>query len=219
MTSSNYHMQETQSAVAEDCPTLFFDSYDIPGVYEDCPPLFEAICYPCPPSLSDSPCQEDYSLDFFSSAYSEEEASYADNPCEDEQLPYNNWRDFWSKYESCLTFGDYWDDDLSSYGNSTDTNGNGSGLRGREECFQGEEQRDIYSGLYENKETQFSYYDDSPWSGYQSWFDERKGDTLYYGGYEHGYAYSNSLDEIGIWEGLFGYWPCLTRKHITASGE
>jgi hypothetical protein len=29
---------------------------------------------------------------------------------------------------------------------------------------------------------------------------------LCYGGYEH-------PDEIGIWEGLFGYWPCLTRKH------
>ncbi|KAJ6743298.1 hypothetical protein OIU85_017277 [Salix viminalis] len=179
---------------------------------EDCPPFFEAICYPCPPLLSDSPCQEDSFQDFVSSAYSGEEAYYANNPYEDEQLPCSDWRNFGSKYESCFTFGDCWDDDLSSYGNSTDTNGNGIGLRGREECFLGEEQRDIYSGIYENKENEFSYYDDNPWSGYESWFDERKEDTfLNYGGNEHRFAYSYSLDEIGICEGLFGYWPCLTR--------
>ncbi|KAJ6698316.1 hypothetical protein OIU79_011765 [Salix purpurea] len=212
MIYSNYHIQEPKSVTAEDCPTLFFDSYDIPGVYEDCPQFFEAICFPCPPLLSDSPCQEDSFQDFVSSAYSGEEAYYANNPYEDEQLPCSNWRNFGSKYESCFTFGDCWDDDLSSYGNSTDTNGNGIGLRGREECFLGEEQRDIYSGIYENKENDFSYYDDNPWSGYESWFDERKGDTfLNYGGNEHRYACSYSLDEIGICEGLFGYWPCLTR--------
>ncbi|CAK7341757.1 unnamed protein product [Dovyalis caffra] len=164
--SNNYHMQESQTVVAEDCPTLFPDSYDIPGVYEDCPPFLEAICYPCPPLVSDSLCQDDSFQEFISSPYSEEEAYYAKNPHEEEQLPYSNWRNWGSEYESCFTFGDCWDDDFSSYGNS--------GLQGREECFQGEEQRGIYSGHYENEETQFSYYDNSLWSGYESWFDERK---------------------------------------------
>lgn len=39
-------MQEPQAFIAEDCPTSFFDSYDIPGVHDDFLPLLEAICYP-----------------------------------------------------------------------------------------------------------------------------------------------------------------------------
>lgn len=194
-------MQEPQAFIAEDCPTSFFDSYDIPGVYDDFPPLLEAICYPLvfltrviPSTIS---------------------------------IPHHIVKRMqWTlrKKGSChATMGGIGevntnlDSPLVIVGMMTSppmavlliTTGMAVDCTAEKNAFK-VKNRETYSGHYESEETQFSYYDN--WSGYESWFDERKEDTNYDDKHEPRYAYSYSQDEMGsICEGFFGYLPCLTQ--------
>lgn len=206
-------MEELQ--VVDDYSTLLGGSHDVSGIYEDCPSLLEAICYPRPVLDSDSPFQEGFFHDFVFSPYGQEEVCSADSFYEREQQPYN-WRNWSSDIDPCFSISCFWDDDFFSYGNGTGNNGQGSGLVKTEDSFQGEEHIDGYVSPYENAEDDVSY-DGNAWSGYESWFRyASEEDSSYYGRQEPNYAYGCSLDELGLCEGFLGYWPCLIQKHQMA---
>ncbi|EEF37185.1 conserved hypothetical protein [Ricinus communis] len=203
MASSSYYMQEPP--VTHGYSTLFGHGLETGDWYEDRLPLFEDISYLSQVSDPCSPYQEYAFHDSISSPY------------ENDQLPYNSWRNWDGEYESCFAFSDYLDDNYFSYESSI---GHGNGLQKTENWFGIEQYIDNFVSHYDNAGSVLSY-DDCLQSGYESCFGclREDDDSCYYTSQKPSNACSYSMDEIGFCEGIFGYWPCLSQKHPIAYSE
>nr|POE67752.1 hypothetical protein CFP56_50010 [Quercus suber] len=136
-------------------------------------------------------------------------SSIAGNDEEEEQLAYgNNWN--WS---SC--FSDWQRHNFYSLEDGTQSTGCGSSLGKMEDFSLGEEQHDNYFSYHEDTANQF-VSDYNPWCAYGG-----EEDSHDYGRQHPRTKYGYNLDDLVLHEGIFGYWPFLSREksRITRSVE
>jgi hypothetical protein len=145
--------------------------------------------------------------DFSSSQWNEDELVEETYEGE-EQLPNYGCGNWLSEYGH--SFGHCWGDEYFSLGNGIHNNEDGSQLKKVEEdSGQCEQQYECNSGHEEV--TQEDYPTCDSWS-YDSWFAcGGKIDSHCYNEQESRTSHSYYPPEIGVWESIFGYWPCLYR--------
>lgn len=129
---------------------------------------------------------------------------------EGEQQPYNGCGNWLSQYNS--VFNGYWDGNYGSDGNGIDSNENGNVLENTG-CSNPSDQEQWGSHFACQDEDEENYY---PWSCcYYTWLEYGGEKNLSACSWEETTNLTNSRDmpEIGVCEGLFGYWPCLYRRN------
>ena len=179
-------MQETQ--VIDNYTFWFNNNYDITGTGEEPPSLFD-MCYLYPVSDPDS-LPQDMACQVQQGRQSEYDCRY--------WLP---------EYDSCC--GSYWGDDLFSGGRySLDDDGWNDTVVKTEDSNQREDQYQSYTSYCEDEFSQPDC-DYNPWSYHQYCEDE---DSYSYDGDEQRTTYGYPIDEVGLCEGIFGYFPCLLRE-------
>lgn len=128
---------------------------------------------------------------------------------EGEQQPYNSSRNWLCRYNSI--FNGCWEDNYGSFSNEINNNKNNNEMEKTEHSNQSD--REWCGSRYTCQDEDEDYY--YPWSCCDTWLDyggER--DSSHYGGEETtDLTYSRCLPDIGVYEGLFGYWPCLYRRN------
>ncbi|KAF3960048.1 hypothetical protein CMV_015200 [Castanea mollissima] len=191
-------------------PTLFGDSSSIASNDEG--------LYSCPVFNPKFSFEEGIFHGFISSLCGTEGDNFISGPWnengliedsyEEEQLAYSdNWN--WS---SC--FSDWQRDNFYSLEDGTLDIGCGSSL-GKMEDFSLGEEHDNYFSYHEDTANQF-VSDYNPWCAYGG-----EEDSHDYGRQHPRTTYGYNLDDLGLCEGIFGYWPCLFREksRITWSVE
>jgi hypothetical protein len=188
--------------LAEYRRALFGGSPGTPGNYED--------LYRCPVFDPNDPFQEGI-CDLMSSLYGMDEVDFASRPWEEnepteevyeeEQLAYNgNWN--WpSRFSNCLG------ENFFSLEDDTQDIGCGSSLGKTEDFSHGEEQHHTYFSYHEDGENR-SVCDYCPWDAYGG--EEEFHDFCRQ---EPRIQYGYNLDEMRLFESIFGYWPCLFREN------
>lgn len=206
MTSSTNYMQELSVI---NCYSAH--NFDSDSIYEECPPLLEAISYLCMVSDSHNPYEEDVLCSYsISPPYEKGEVYLAAGSHGRDQLPYNSWRNWDRAYDCCFNLSGYYDDNFSSY-----EDGNGPE---KAECWPQSDEHEVgYDSHLDDAENHLSFYD-TALSATESWFGlVGEEDSNYYGGqnltYACSYNYNYKPDELGLFEGIFGYWPCLHQQH------
>ncbi|XWS55745.1 hypothetical protein CRYUN_Cryun09bG0026900 [Craigia yunnanensis] len=112
-----------------------------------------------------------------------------------------------SEYDSCC--GGYWGDDLFSGGRySRDGDGCNVPVVKTEDSSQSEDQYQNYTSYCEDEFSQPDC-DYKPWS-YQQYCEDE--DSYINDGDEPKTTYGYRMDEEGLCEGIFGYFPCLLRQ-------
>lgn len=193
-------------------------SRDVAGIYEK--PLhlmLDAIFYyPHPVSDSDSPPQETsgYASTFWSTGAEEHDLTtkQALGGDEERQPPYNGGSN-WLSDGSSISRG--WGEDFQFCRWRSEDGGYAGGLEKADDSYHGGEEYDSY---YKEKDKQPAYDDYSPWSGYGSWFGCGGEEEFYESTQEETKLSHGFSDEFGIYEGIFGYWPCLFQKNYGEQG-
>ncbi|XVE61792.1 hypothetical protein DITRI_Ditri06bG0067700 [Diplodiscus trichospermus] len=186
MDDSRSDMQETH--VSDNYSSWLNNNYGIIGTGEEPASLFD-IRYQYPVSDPGSPPEE--------RAYQVQQGRQSEHDCR-----------YWlPEYDSCC--GGYWGDDLFTGGrySSDDKDGCKDWLVKTEDTNQSEDPYRSYSSYCENEYSQ-PYCDYNPWSYHQYGED---GDSYSYDGDEPRTTYRK--DEVGLFEGIFGYFPCLLRDN------
>lgn len=181
-------MQETQ--VIDNYTSWFNDNYGITRTGEEPASLFDMrSLFPFSDSDSDSQPQE--------TAYQVQQGRESEYDCCC-WLP---------EYDSCC--GGYWADSLFSGGSySSDDDGCNDLVVKTEDSNQSEDQYQGYTSHCEN-EVSHPGCDYNPWSYYQYREDE---DSDNFDRDEPRTTYGYRMDEVGLCEGIFGYFPCLLRE-------
>lgn len=195
-------------------------SRDIVGVYEK--PLhliLDAIFYyPHPVSDSDSPPQErsGYGSIFWPQEVEEHDltnrAALGDD--EEKQQPYNGGSNWLSEYDPSIY--QCWGKDFQFCGRGTDDNGYSGGLEKTEDSYHGGEEYDSY---YKEVEKQPAYDNYGPWSSYGSLFGCGAEEDFYESNWQEPKLTQSFPDELGIYQGIFGYRPCFFQKDQKNYGE
>ncbi|MBA0579581.1 hypothetical protein Gorai_021832 [Gossypium raimondii] len=128
----------------------------------------------------------------------------------EKQLEYDS--QYWLSESDSFCGGSYWGDYLfSGSGYCRDDDICNDPMVNREDCSQREEQ--YQSSSRYNHEDEFSQpdYDFNPWS-YHLYCEEVEEDS--YCNYGEGPRTTNGhcTDEVGLCDGIFGYFPCLLRE-------
>ncbi|PON72802.1 hypothetical protein PanWU01x14_062710 [Parasponia andersonii] len=203
-------------------PTLFCGSYE----YEAGPSPTngdhlpsDGTFYGCPLLNVSGYHQEELLRALIPSSCREEEPAFASNPWneaveteaayEGEQQPYYGYGNWLSQYNS--VFNGCWEDNYGSVGNAIHNDENGNDL----------EKTDSSNPTYQEQcDTRFTRQDEDEenyytWSCCDTWLEYggEKGFSNYCGEETTDLTYSRGLSEIGVCEGLFGYWPCLYRRN------
>ncbi|KAF3952466.1 hypothetical protein CMV_021977 [Castanea mollissima] len=184
-------------------PTLFADSSSVADDGEG--------LYPCPVFNPDFSFEEGILHGFISSLCGTEEDDFTSRPWnengliedyyEEEQMDYG---DYWN-WSSC--FSDWQRENFYSLEDGTQDIGCGSSILGKMEDYSlGEEQHDNYFSYHEDTDNQF-VIDYNPWYACRG-----EEDSHDYGRQQPMTAYDYNLDDMGLCEGIFGYWPCLFRE-------
>ncbi|GMI84723.1 hypothetical protein HRI_002141600 [Hibiscus trionum] len=113
----------------------------------------------------------------------------------------SNCRHWLSEYDSCP--GGYWGDYLFQVGGDDD---------GYKEDYSQSEDQHQSSTSY-NHEDGFSHpdCDHNPWC-YHQYREEEDGDSYYNYGEEQRTTSGYRIDEMGLCDGIFGYFPCLLQE-------
>uniref|UniRef100_A0A803R0E7 Uncharacterized protein n=1 Tax=Cannabis sativa TaxID=3483 RepID=A0A803R0E7_CANSA len=191
-------------------PNIFYCSYEHDATLTDEDHIAsEDSFYSCP-FFNSSDYHQDELLHALIPSSCREEAFSATNPWnenveteevyEGEQQPpnscYGNWL---SKYQS--VFNGCWEENYGSVGNEND-----NGSENSEQANPNHQEQNNRHFTHQDEDGE--YY--NPWS--DSWLEYGfENDCSNYGGEEDNAAYSSGLPEVGVCEGLFGYWPCLYR--------
>lgn len=156
--------------------------------------------------ISSSPCMEE-KPGFPTSPWNNtlETESY-----DGERQPYEGCRNWLSNCNSVLN--GCWEDKYGSLGNGSNNNSENmeSSNACEEQCGNNSFTRrdDEYA---ENYPATSDYY---PWPCCDSWFAYgQENVSLAYSEEETNVAYERVLRDAGVYEGIFGYWPCLYRRH------
>ncbi|KAJ8899948.1 hypothetical protein K2173_019653 [Erythroxylum novogranatense] len=189
--------------------SLLGDSSVFAATHEDCP---SSTSYPHLVLDYDYPFQEGFFDYFVSQPYQNVEVYSVERIQETEQPLFTNSTSYGNEYDCCFDFSGCCADNPLSYDDNADYI---SDLENAEDWFRSET-LDNSVNLYEHTQNQLSW-DESPWSNYPSWLDfvKEEGGTSYCK-QEPLYGSTYSIDDLGICEGIFGYWPCMTQKHPEA---
>lgn len=186
-------------------------SRDIVGVYEK--PLhliLDAIFYyPSPASDLDSPFQSRSGYGFLLWPHGEEEHDHTNRVTssdDEEKHQINNGGSNWLS-EFGPSIYDTWGEGFQSGGWGTDDNGYGGGLEKPDNSYQGGEGYDSYN--YKELESQPAH-DDYYSTG--SWFGCGAEEDLYASNWQEPKLTQGFQDDLGIYQGIFGYWPCFFQK-------
>ncbi|XP_060668954.1 uncharacterized protein LOC132800064 [Ziziphus jujuba] len=190
-------------------PTPFYENYDIPTTNVDQLP-FDDSWYPCPffntsSYHQDEFCGREEEADHFTSSLWNENGDI-DETYEREEPPSNGYGSWLRECNS--VFSDCWGDNYVSLGNGFHNNEHeGGDSRTLVVSNPSEEQ-----GRYEDTENHPAS-DYASWSCYDSLFHHggEKDPSNDYGEEAEATNSHHGLPGIEVFEGIFGYWPCLYR--------
>ncbi|OMO72673.1 hypothetical protein CCACVL1_17659 [Corchorus capsularis] len=179
-------MQGTQAI--DDYTSWLSNNHGIGNSSEELDSLFD-ICYRYPVSDPDSPLRETVCQ-----IQPEKQSDYG-------------FRYWLSELDSCC--GGYWGDDIFSgkYSSVVDDQSNDPMVK-TEEFNQSENQLQSYTSYSEGE---FSHQNDdfNPWSSHQYFEDD---DSYSYTEEEPRNMHGYRIADVGICDGIFGYFPCLLRE-------
>ncbi|KAL6336287.1 hypothetical protein AAG906_014456 [Vitis piasezkii] len=133
---------------------------------------------------------------------------------EEKQQPYNGGSNWLSEYDPSIY--QCWGEDFQFCGRGTDDNGYSGGLEKTEDSYHGGEEYDSY---YKEVEKQPAYDNYGPWSSYGSLFGCGAEEDFYESNWQEPKLTQSFPDELGIYQGIFGYRPCFFQKDQKNYGE
>ncbi|XVF55369.1 hypothetical protein PTKIN_Ptkin06aG0031500 [Pterospermum kingtungense] len=182
-----YRSDMEEKQFIDNYTSWFNNNYGITGTGEEPASLFDMRnLYPV--SDPDSPLEE--------TAYQVQQGTQSGD----------DYRYWLPEYDSCC--GVYWGDELFSGGRYySDDDGCSDLVLNTEDADQNEDQHQSYTSYWGDGFSQPDC-DYNPWSNHRRSEDE---DSYSYDGNEPRTTYGYRMDEMGLCEGIFGYFPCLLR--------